>query len=77
VATAVQRIGPAVVFVWAQLTENADATVLGGLPTMRPAATVLAGGPGWSASRASLPTDVTIVHDLTDTVGRIAYAVGG
>lgn len=76
-ASAVQRIGPAVVFIWAQLPENADPSVLVGLPVQRPGATVLVGGPGWGDRRRAMPADVTMVHDLTDTVGRIAYAVGG
>ncbi len=75
--SAVQRIGPAVVFVWAQLPGTADPALLAGLPSLRPAATVLIGGPGWTTDGSGLPDGVTPVMDLTDTIGRIAYAVGG
>ena len=44
---------------------------------MRPAATILIGGPGWRPHTGAVPSDVVRVTDLTDTVGRIAYAVGG
>ena len=76
-ASAVQRIGPAVVFVWAQIPDTADPALLSTLPALRPAASVLIGGPGWRTDRGRLPGDVVKVEDLTDTVGRIAYAVGG
>lgn len=76
-ASAVQRLGPAVVFVWAQIPDTADPELLSLLPATRPAATVLIGGPGWRATAGRLPQDVVKVTDLTDTVGRIAYAVGG
>jgi DNA-binding transcriptional MerR regulator len=76
-ASAVQRLGPAVVFVWAQIPDTADPELLSLLPATRPAATVLIGGPGWRATTGRLPQDVVRVTDLTDTVGRIAYAVGG
>ena len=75
-ASAVQRLGPAAVFVWAQLPEVADPAVLAALPVMRPATTVLVGGPGWAADLGDLPIDVTRVADLTDTVAQIAHAVG-
>lgn len=76
-ASAVQRLGPAVVFVWAQIPDTADPDLLAELPAVRPAATLLIGGPGWREHAGPVPTDVVRVTDLTDTVGRIAYAVGG
>lgn len=75
-ASAVQRLGPAAVFVWAQLPEMADPGVLSALPTMRPATSVLIGGPGWATDLGELPVDVARVTDLSDTVDRIAHAVG-
>jgi hypothetical protein len=73
-ASAVQRLGPAVVFVWAQLPDTADPAVLSTIPSFRPAASVLIGGAGW---RETGPLHgVTRVSDLTDTVTRIARAVG-
>ena len=75
-SSAVQRLGPAVVFVWAQIPDTADPDLLSELPTVRPAATILIGGPGWRQHAGAVPSDVVRVTDLTDTVGRIAYAVG-
>ena len=75
-ATAVQRLGPAVVFVWAQVPGTADPHLLTTLPAQRPAATVLIGGPGWTGLPAQVPSGVTCVTDLTDAVGRIVYGVG-
>lgn len=74
-ASAVQRLGPAVVFVWAQIPDTADPAILNAIPSFRPAATVLIGGPGWRHDGAPLP-GVTWVSDLTDTISRIARAVG-
>jgi hypothetical protein len=44
-------------------------------PAFRPAATVLIGGPGWRPDGPLLP-GVAWVSDLTDTITRIARAVG-
>jgi hypothetical protein len=74
---AVRRLGPAVVFVWAQIPGTSDPAVLSTIPSLRPAATILIGGPGWLADAATLPDGVIRVTDLTDTVGRIAHALGG
>jgi MerR family transcriptional regulator, light-induced transcriptional regulator len=74
-ASAVQRLGPAVVFVWAQIPDTADPAILSAIPAFRPAATVLIGGPGWRHDGGLLP-GVSRVSDLTDTITRIARAVG-
>jgi DNA-binding transcriptional MerR regulator len=74
-ASAVQRLGPAVVFVWAQIPDTADPALLSAIPSFRPAATVLIGGPGWRHHGGLLP-GVSRVSDLTDTITRIARAVG-
>jgi hypothetical protein len=76
-ANAVQRLGPAVVFVWAQIPGTADPEILASVPACRPSATLLIGGPGWRLDGPTLPSGVVRVTDLTDTVGRIAHAVGG
>ncbi len=72
-AEAVERIGPAAVFVWAQVPESADVGMLDDLPAQRPRACVLTGGPGW---HGQLPAGVTPVTGLADAVARIAHAVG-
>ncbi len=74
--SAVQRLGPAVVFIWAQIPGTADPALLEGLPSLRPAPTVLIGGPGWREPEGALPDHVEMVSDLTDTVARIVHAVG-
>lgn len=74
-ASAVQRLGPAVVFVWSQIPGTADPAMLSTIPSFRPAATVLIGGPGWRHDGPLLP-GVAWVSDLTDTITRIARAVG-
>ncbi len=74
--SAVQRLGPAVVFIWAQIPGTADPALLEELPSVRPAPTVLIGGPGWRETDGPLPDRVEQVSDLADTVARIAYAVG-
>lgn len=70
---AVQRLGPAAVFVWSCVPDSANTAMLSELPSFRPAATVLIGGPGWSGEP---PPGVVVVSDLRDTVARIARAVG-
>lgn len=70
---AVVRTGPACVFVWSQLTETADTSVLTAIPTMRPPVSVLIGGPGWSDD---VPAGIGRVESLDDAVGQIAYSVG-
>ena len=74
--SAVQRLGPAVVFIWAQIPGTADPSQLAAIPTVRPAPALLIGGPGWREQPDGLPDRVIRVTDLTDTVGRIAHAVG-
>ncbi len=76
-ASAVQRLGPGVVFLWAHMPASADPAVLDLLPVVRPAATIIVGGPGWRAGTGPMPDGVIRVDDLTDTVDRIARAVGG
>jgi transposase-like protein len=70
---ALHRIGPAAAFLWAQVPGSSDLAILGSLPAFRPALVVLAGGPGWFGEA---PPAVGMVTDLTDTVARIARAVG-
>ena len=69
----VRRTGPAAVFVWAQITGSAQTRILADLTTLRPAPTVVAGGPGWSGST---PPGVSRTTDLTETVTRLARALG-
>lgn len=70
---AVRRTGPAAVFVWAQIPGSARIQTLADLPTLRPAPTVLAGGPGWHGTP---PPGVVVATDLTETVARLSRALG-
>jgi DNA-binding transcriptional MerR regulator len=70
---AVRRTGPAAVFVWAQIPGSARLNVLVDLTTLRPSPTVIAGGPGWTGT---LPVGVGVASDLTETVARLARALG-
>jgi hypothetical protein len=44
----VKRSAPPAIFIWAQLEQNADTSILSALPNTRPAPRVILGGPGWS-----------------------------
>ena len=70
---AVRRTGPAAVFVWAQIPGSARVQSLADLTTLRPAPTVIAGGPGWTGT---LPAGVGVASDLTETVTRLSRALG-
>lgn len=70
---AVERLGPAAVFLWSQVPGTADCALLAELPAFRPRACVLIGGAGWAGC---LPVGVGRAVDLSDTVARLAYAVG-
>ena len=69
----VRRTGPAAVFVWAQIPGSAQTQALADLTALRPAPTVVAGGPGWSGPT---PPGVGRTTDLTETVTRLARALG-
>ena len=72
-AAAVRRSGPAAVFVWSQSPATGDGEELAALSAVRPAPTVLVGGPGW---RADLPVAVQRVDDLAEAVEGVLRAVG-
>jgi len=72
-ASAVRRIGPAVVFVYAQLDVDDNRSVVE-LPRMRPAPLVLLGGPGWNATVT--PAGAERAADLGTAVTRIERALG-
>jgi DNA-binding transcriptional MerR regulator len=65
---AVTRLGPPVVFLWAQM----PGAHVPELPVSRPATTLLVGGPGWSEA----PDDVVRVADLEHAVGAVRTAMG-
>ncbi|MGI8330773.1 MerR family transcriptional regulator [Actinomadura scrupuli] len=73
-ADAIERIGPAVVFVWSQTSQTGDPAPLAGLPGRRPALRLIAGGPGWAYDR--LPGEVRPVRTLPEAITEIRSALG-
>lgn len=74
IEAAVQRTGPALLFLWSQLPGTADSAVLEALPVTRPPTAVVVGGPGWRPER--LPERVTLARGLADAVELAERAVG-
>lgn len=70
---AVRRIGPAAVFVWAQIPDSTNFAGLAELTKVRPAPVIVAGGLGW---RGTQPDGVQRVHNLSEAVERILHALG-
>lgn len=68
-----QRSGPIAVFVWSQISDTGDPMPLLALRKIRPAPTVVIGGPGWIGAT---PTGVERVYDFTEAVSRISRIAG-
>jgi len=73
-AAAVRRSGPLAVFVWSHLPATGDPGLFSELPATRPAALLMAGGPGW---RTPLPPGTVAVDDLSHAVERVTAAALG
>ena len=69
----VSRIGPAAVFLWAQIPGTADAVAATRIPVTRPGVAIVLGGQGWSGE---LPAGVVHASSLGDATALIARAVG-
>ena len=69
----VRKIAPPVVFVWAQLSENADYSIAAALPAVRPSPRLLLGGPGWEAGRCA---DARLVGGLSEACEIIGSTLG-
>ena len=69
----ITRSAPPAVFLWAQLSKNADPKFFNDIPAIRPMPRVVLGGPGWSHIDCK---DVSVVHDISDAVAEIERAVG-
>jgi hypothetical protein len=70
---AMRRCGPGAVFVWSQLEQTGNAEQFVALPRTRPAAALVAGGPGWSQF---LPDNVARAESLPEAVSLLARAAG-
>lgn len=64
--SAVHRIKPSAVFLWAQTERTAQHIDLMAIPRQRPPARIVVGGPGWRD--LELPTTVTHAATLTEAV---------
>jgi hypothetical protein len=69
----ITRSAPPAVFLWAQLSKNADPKFFNHIPAIRPMPRMVLGGPGWSHVDCK---DVSVVHDISDAVAEIERAVG-
>jgi DNA-binding transcriptional MerR regulator len=69
----VRKIAPPVLFVWAQLPENADYSIAAALPAVRPSTRLLLGGPGWEPGRCA---DATLVGGLAEACEIVSSTLG-
>jgi methanogenic corrinoid protein MtbC1 len=69
--SAMNKLGPSCVVVWAQTDGCCDTARLAGLPHHRPQARVFAAGPGWSDP---MPEGVTRIHSFSEGLEALAAA---
>jgi DNA-binding transcriptional MerR regulator len=69
----ITRSAPPAVFLWAQLSKNADPKFFNDIPAIRPMPRVVLGGPGWKKVDCK---DVAVAQDISDAVAEIERAVG-
>jgi DNA-binding transcriptional MerR regulator len=76
--SAIRRVGPAGVFLWAQRPHTGDPRQLATLPEIRPAPVIAVAGPGWPPhpERWAPRHRVVAVHDLSEAVSIMARSVG-
>ena len=70
-ASAIRRLGPAAVFIWAQHPSGTD--LAAAVPAIRPAPLIVVGGPGWMG--AELPAGTIVAHDLMEALALVGNAV--
>ena len=77
-SSAIRRVGPAAVFVWAQRPNTGDPRHLASLPEIRPAPVIAVAGPGWPPhpERFAPRHRVVAVNDLSEAVAMLARSVG-
>ena len=69
----ITKSAPPAVFLWAQLSKNADPKFFNDIPAIRPMPRVVLGGPGWNQDECK---DVVVVQDISHAVTEIERAVG-
>jgi hypothetical protein len=69
------KSAPPAIFLWAQLSENADHKYVKSMPSIRPAPRVLLGGPGWNTSKVAANNKLVITEGLRDAREQIFEAL--
>jgi hypothetical protein len=69
------KSAPPAIFLWAQLSENADHNLVKSLPTIRPAPRVLLGGPGWKSAKGKVHGKAVLTEGLSDARDQILQAL--
>lgn len=69
------KSAPPAIFLWAQLSENADHKYVKSLPVIRPAPRVLLGGPGWNSAKIAANNKLVITEGLSDARKQIIQAL--
>ena len=71
----ITKAAPPAIFLWAQLSENADQKYVKSIPAIRPAPRVLLGGPGWKSAKVSENNKLVITQGLKDAREQILQAI--
>jgi DNA-binding transcriptional MerR regulator len=69
------KSAPPAIFLWAQLSENADHKYVKSIPATRPAPRILLGGPGWKSTKVELTNKLVITKGLSDAREQIMQAI--
>ena len=69
------KSAPPAIFLWAQLSENADHKYVKSMPSIRPAPRVLLGGPGWKTSKVAASNKLVMTEGLRDAREQIIEAL--
>ena len=69
------KSAPPAIFLWAQMSENADHSFVKSLPVIRPAPRVLLGGPGWQSAKGKAQSRAVLTIGLSDARDQILQAL--
>ncbi|CAN2233898.1 MerR-type HTH domain containing protein [actinobacterium SCGC AAA044-D11] len=69
------KSAPPAIFLWAQMSENADHSFVKSLPVIRPAPRVLLGGPGWKSAKGKAQSRAVLTIGLSDARDQILQAL--
>ena len=71
----ITKAAPPAIFLWAQLSENADHKYVNSMPSIRPAPRVLLGGPGWKTAKVAASNKLVMTEGLRDAREQIIEAL--